>query len=81
MSEIVWHCKQERREEKLDERELLLREKEEEVGLERKALYAQADEAAASFVSLPLPKVQISLLHPFRFAHMFSVCTCPRTSC
>ncbi|KAG0557376.1 hypothetical protein KC19_11G124600 [Ceratodon purpureus] len=39
---------QERREEKLDERELQLRAKEEEVGLERKALYVQADEIAAS---------------------------------
>ena len=49
----MWHYKQERREEKLDERELALRAKEEEVGLERKALYVQADEIAASFVPFP----------------------------
>ena len=47
--------KQERREEKLDERELSLRAKEEEVVHARKTLYAQADDIIASFVpSLPL---------------------------
>lgn len=42
--------KQERREEKLDERELSLRAKEEEVVHARKTLYAQADDIIASFV-------------------------------
>lgn len=42
--------KQERREEKLDERELSLRAKEEEVVHARKTLYAQADDVIASCV-------------------------------
>lgn len=42
--------KQERREEKLDERELSLRAQEEEVVHVRKTLYAQADDIVASFV-------------------------------
>jgi len=45
--------KQERREEKLDARELSLRANEEEVVRVRKTLYAQADEVAALFVLFP----------------------------
>lgn len=44
---------QERRKEKLDERELLLKAKEEEVACERKSLYDQADKLATSFVTFP----------------------------
>lgn len=50
---IVWRYEQERREEKLDERELSLIAKEEEVVRLRKALYAQADEITALFVPSP----------------------------
>lgn len=49
----MWTCKQERRKEKLDERELLLKAKEEEVACERKSLYDQADKLATSFVTFP----------------------------
>lgn len=66
---FVWHSKQERREEKLDEKELLLRAKEEEVVHVRNTLYAQADEITALFVPFP------SSLRPWLFDSFSALCS------